>query len=62
MGDGAAVKKIYRSDGHMDKEVVTGTKNATNVPDVHKEATEEKVIPIPTPADPERFDGEPRQG
>jgi len=37
-------------------------KSATRVPDVHKGATEDKVIPVPAPADPELFEDEPRQG
>jgi hypothetical protein len=53
---------IPRGAGGVDTEVVTGKKNSTKVPDVHKGATEDKVIPVPAPADPELFEDEPRQG
>jgi hypothetical protein len=63
MGDGTFVKKYYRGEGDViDTEVATGTKNADIVPEVHKRPTEEKVKPVPAPADPELFEDEPRQG
>jgi hypothetical protein len=42
--------------------VVAGKKDSALIPDIHKGATEEKVIPVPTPDDPELFEDEPRQG
>jgi hypothetical protein len=63
MGNGTFVKKNYRGEGGViDKQVATGKKNSDKVPDVHKGATEEKVIPVPAPSDPEFFEDEPRQG
>jgi hypothetical protein len=63
MGDGSIVKKHYRGEGGiLDTEVVIGKKNADIVPDVHKGAAEERVRPVPAPADPKFFDDEPRQG
>jgi hypothetical protein len=62
MGDGTFVKKYYRGEGGiMDTEVATGTKNAETVPEVHQGAAEEKVKPVPAPADPEFSDDKPRQ-
>jgi hypothetical protein len=64
MGDGTFVKKSYRGEGGViDTEVATGTKNADPVPEVHKRATEEKVMPVPTPPGPKFFEeDEPRRG
>ena len=51
----------------MEKDAVPA-KNPAGVHDVdvekreHEGTTEEKVIPVPAPADPEFFEDEPRQG
>jgi hypothetical protein len=64
MDNGAGVEKVSRREGGtMDTEIVTGKKNSAKIlPDVHKGATEDKVIAVPAPADPELFEDEPRQG
>jgi hypothetical protein len=57
------VKKNHRIEGGtIDKQEVTGKKNFATASDVHKGATEEKIVAVPAPSDPELFDDEPRQG
>jgi hypothetical protein len=62
MDDRAGVKKVPHGEGGVDTEVGMGKKNSTNIPDLHKGATEDKFMPVPAPADPELFEDEPRQG
>ena len=65
---GTSIASMHHAKGVIMEKDAVPAKNPPGARDVdvdrreHEGTTEEKVIPVPAPADPEFFDDEPRQG